>query len=187
MFRKIKLCLIAFFITNVSFSQLDTSSPVKKGKHKAFIKLIEKGVTMKKLKGYPIALNDSGLWMTKDFYPKRKSASKLNYELIFIDARNIDRIYFRRKGRIGWWVLTGAIAGMFIGGAIASGPLENPRKPLDNIQVIAGVFAGLEGGAVIGGFTGGRFRKRFNVIGDLKKFSRLKNNMARYLPGHIKR
>jgi hypothetical protein len=182
MYLKIKLCLIPIFVVSFCLAQSDTSAFFKKGKYKVFVRIIESGSMKKKLKGYPITLNDSGLWMTRGFVPKKDKSGKLRYELIFIGAESIDRVFFRRNGRIGIGILLGSITGFFIGGRIGATVSNNSAKPNDALTVLAGVITGFYSGAVIGGITAGQIRKRFSIGGDLQNFIASKHNMTWYLP-----
>jgi hypothetical protein len=179
---KFKFFLIGLFIANFSFAQSDTSASFKKGKYKMFVKLIEKESLPKKIKCYPIAINDSGLWITTNLSPRKTKASKLRYDLIFIKADNIDRMYFRRNGVIGIGTLVGSVAGIAIGAEIASASLVQPANSLDRLAIVGGGIIGLLGGAIIGEVTGAHIRKRFYIGGNLQNFVAIKGSMTRYLP-----
>lgn len=182
---KISMLLLVCFSASICYGQVDTLVVVKRGKHKVFIKLIENSTGKKKIKGYSMAINDSGMWVTKGFYSKQNSSGELNYRLIFVEAKSIEKLYFRRKGTIGWGILTGTIAGIFIGSSIASASLEEPRKPFDGLEIMAGVIIGMESGAIIGGLTGAMIRKRFSINGDLLNFLNAKGDMTRFLPRNL--
>lgn len=181
MARKLMLFLFSLFIVNISLGQADIARPVKTGKHKAFIKLIGNW-KKKKIRGYPIAINDSGMWITKGTSRKTNMEGKTDYELLFVDARSINKIYFRRKGTVGWSVLTGGIIGTVVGANIASASLKEPRKPLDGIAVVGGGMLGFQGGILVGALIGNRIRKQFNIGGDLQKFIHTRNKLIRYMP-----
>lgn len=175
------LFLLSLFMVNVSLGQPNISRPIKTGKHKAFIKLIGNW-KKKRIKGYPIAIAESGLWITKSTSRKTRIEGKMDYELLFVEAKSIKKIYFRRKGTVGWLVLTGAIIGTAVGANIASASLKEPRTSLDKLAVVGGGMLGFQGGIIVGALIGPRIRKRFNIGGDLQKFINTRNNLIRYLP-----
>lgn len=180
--RKTILLLLLSLSVNISFGQVDTSGMLKRGKHKVFIKLIN-SEKKKKLKGYPIAITDSGIWSTTRLYPRKNEQGEMRYGFIFIPATNIERMHFRRKGSIGWGIIAGTIAGTIIGVAIASNYTEPGGSVLvNNLEEVAGGIIGLEAGAIIGGVIGGQIRRRFRIGGDVQNFLKVKEGMARYLP-----
>ena len=181
MFIKLWLLFSICLMANVSHGQSDTLMPFKTGKYKVTVKLIEKQ-KKRKFRGYPIAITDSGLWMTRGYQFKRNSEGKFGYKRIFIDSKNLDKLFFRRKGTIGWGLLAGAVTGTIVGANIASSNLEEPRKPLDGIAIVGGGILGFEAGSIAGSFIGSRIRKRFNIRGNVERFIFSSKNMLRYLP-----
>ncbi len=159
--------LLTFFMSLLAatsvFSQHDSSTIIKSPKYKIYVYLISE---MKMIKGYPVAITDSGIWITKGFRPRKRDGSRNLYPLMFIKADNMDEVAFRRKNRIGRGILIGGGGGAVVGSVLVAA-ISNSKNPNSKRAAwLSGAGIGFQMGGLIGGFTGGRPNKKFRIRGD---------------------
>jgi hypothetical protein len=185
----------------MSLDELENLNPagekIKKNRKSANYKIwVTSMDNSKKYRGYLREVEDSTI-VVSNYLNKKKS----NYLTLNIDIRGVEKIKFRKKGKVGksilWGAFTGAALGAIIG--LASGddvpgrdcplPRSGPTIPFDGLferpcysagekAVIGGVGGGAWG-ILIGGIVGS-VKIKIPINGNQKTFKNRKGDLFEY-------